>query len=86
MASARGAAIALYTHRLQTHKARALAYARAVLYQRPAAEVDSLIEQAAKLTPEDVKRVASIYFKPSAAFAGIVRGKAAQQPQTTPGQ
>jgi predicted Zn-dependent peptidase len=83
MTSARHAAHALYTHRLQTHKARALAYARAVLYQRPAGEVDSLIEQAAKLTPEDVKRVASLYFKPSAAFAGIVRGKAAQQPQTT---
>jgi predicted Zn-dependent peptidase len=83
MTSARFSAIALYTHRLQTHKARALAYARAVLYLRPAGEVDSLIEQMAKLTPEDVKRVAAKYFKPSAAFAGIVRGKAAQQPQTT---
>ncbi len=39
LAGARGAATAFNLHRLQNHKERALAYARAVLYLRPAAEV-----------------------------------------------
>jgi zinc protease len=59
---------------LQSHKLRALEYARAVYYGRDAGSVDSFAEQLSKVTPEEIKRIASSYFKPSATSAGIVRG------------
>ena len=36
--------------------------------------VDSFDEQVSKLTADDIKRIAAIYFKTSAACAGVVRG------------
>jgi predicted Zn-dependent peptidase len=74
MASSRAAAVTASLARLQNHRLRALAYARAVVYQRPATDVDATDERLSKVTAEDVKRAASAYFKPSLQFAGIVRG------------
>jgi len=59
---------------LQHQEARALRYAQAIYSQKQAAEVDSLNERLSKLTTDDVKRVASQYFKPSLASTGAVRG------------
>jgi predicted Zn-dependent peptidase len=59
---------------LQVHEARALAYARAEFDQQKAAEVDSLADRLSKVTAEEIKRVASSYFKPSAVAVGVVRG------------
>jgi zinc protease len=64
---------------LQSQSNRVLRYAQAILYRQPASEVDSFAERTSKLTTEDIKRVASTYFKVSAASSGFVRGT----PQTT---
>lgn len=69
---------------LQSPRERALEYARAVVYQRKAADVDAFAESSSKITADDIKRVASAYFKSPAASSGIVRGAAppaAQPPQ-----
>lgn len=59
---------------MQSHEARAIEYARTVFSQQQATKVDDLIQDLSKLTPEDVRRVASLYFKPSGASVGAVRG------------
>jgi zinc protease len=59
---------------LQSSRERALEYARAVVYQRKAADVDAFAESSSKISADDIKRVASGYFKSSAASSGIVRG------------
>ncbi len=64
---------------LQSARERTLEYARAVVYQRKAADVDAFAESSSKITADEIKRVASTYFKTSAAAVGIVRGSA--QPQ-----
>jgi zinc protease len=57
---------------LQSHSRRVLEYARAAVYQRPASDVDNLLERASRVTNEDLKRVASTLFKGGS--AGIARG------------
>ncbi len=59
---------------LQAHAARALAYGRAVFHQQQAAEVNQFADRLSKVTADDIKRVASTYFKPSAVAVGVVRG------------
>ena len=59
---------------LQAHEARALAYGRAVFDQQKAAEVDLLADRLSKVTADEIKRVASSYFKPTALAVGVVRG------------
>ena len=66
---------------LQSARERALEYARAVVYQRKAVDVDAFAESSSKVTADDIKRVASAYFKSSAASSGIVRGAAAPASQ-----
>ncbi|HYP26598.1 MAG TPA: insulinase family protein [Blastocatellia bacterium] len=60
--------------RLQHQGTRALEYAQVIFSQKQPSDVDSFIERLSKLTAADVKRVASLYFKPSAASSGVVRG------------
>ena len=74
LASARALETTLRTELLQSQTQRVLWYARAILYRHQASEVDSFAEQASKLTTEDIKRVASTYFKVSVASSSRVRG------------
>ncbi|HKP85826.1 MAG TPA: pitrilysin family protein [Blastocatellia bacterium] len=71
---ARALAVAWKLALLQSQRERALEYARAAIYQRKAADVDALAERLSKVTADDIKRVASAYFKTSAATSGVVRG------------
>jgi predicted Zn-dependent peptidase len=83
MERARAAAIASRHALLQYQAVHALEYARAVIYKPQASEADKVSELLLKVTAEDVKRAANLYFKPSNASAGIVRGvsqPAAQAP------
>ncbi len=59
---------------MQSHEARAIEYARTVFSQQQASKVDEFIQDLSKLTPGDVQRVASLYFKTSNASVGAVRG------------
>jgi zinc protease len=86
MAGARAAAIASKLALLQSQSAHALEYARAVLYKRETSEVDDFRERLSKVSADDVKRVAALYFKPSVASAGVVRGVATVAPQPSPKQ
>src|SRR6185503_18112124 len=82
--SSRGLAAVSHLALLQSQRERALEYARAVIYQRKAADVDALAERLSKVTADDIKRAASLYFKTSAVSSGIVRGAAppaSQSPQ-----
>jgi zinc protease len=69
---------------LQSQTTRVLMTAHTVVYQREAADVDGLVEQLAKVTASDVKRVAAAYLKTATVAAGIVRGTPPPQPATTP--
>lgn len=69
---------------LQSWRERVLEYARAVVYQHKAADVDAFAESSSKVTADDIKRAAVTYFKPPAASLGIVRGAAA--PASQPAQ
>lgn len=80
-ASARARATTSQLALLQSQSQHALEYARAIFYRRQAADVDNFSEQLSKVSADDVRRVASAYFKVSAASAGIVRGTA---PATVP--
>ncbi|HEY7543702.1 MAG TPA: insulinase family protein, partial [Blastocatellia bacterium] len=61
---------------LQSQRARAIAYAREVFYQRDPKAVDEFSDRASKVTAEEIKRVAAAYFKPKAVYSGVVRGAA----------
>ncbi len=61
---------------LQSQKARAMAYAREVFYQRDPKAVDGFSELASRVTAEEIKRVAASYFKPRMIYSGVVRGAA----------
>jgi zinc protease len=61
--------------RLQSQKQRALEYAAAFFHQQQPAEVDALSKQFAKITPEELKQVAELYFKTSGICVGVVRGR-----------
>jgi predicted Zn-dependent peptidase len=76
---AKATAVTLSLLRLQSQRARALEYAEAVFYQRQATDVDSSADRLMKLSAEDVKRVASAYFKPAVMAVGIVRGTQTQK-------
>lgn len=76
-AKAVGATVSLL--RLQSQRARTMEYAKAVFYQREAAEVDNFEERLSKITAEEVKRAAAAYFKPATVSVGIVRGTQMQK-------
>jgi predicted Zn-dependent peptidase len=59
---------------LQSQTQHVLQYARAIFYRRQVSEVDNFGEQSSKVSTDDIKRVASSYFKVAGASAGIVRG------------
>jgi zinc protease len=59
---------------LQSQTQHALQYAQAIFYRRQVSEVDDFGEQSSKVSADDIKRVASAYFKVAAASAGVVRG------------
>ncbi len=61
---------------LQSQKARAIAYAREVFYQRDPKAVDTFFDLASKVTAEEIKRVAATYFNPKMIYSGVVRGAA----------
>jgi zinc protease len=83
VASARALAKTSRIARLQSQPQHALEYARAIFYRRQASDVDNFGEQASRVTAEDIKRIASTYFRVSALCAGVVRGTP-QQPVTSP--
>lgn len=66
---------------LQSHEARARAYARAVFHQQQITEVDLFADLLSKVTADDIKRVSATYLKPAAAAFGIVRGARPAAPQ-----
>jgi zinc protease len=80
---ARFVAVTTNLARLQQPSERALEYARAVIYQRPPAEVEAFAAQLEKITSDDAKRAAAAYLKPPVAF-GILHGAAATQPPKQP--
>jgi zinc protease len=82
LASSRAVAATSRIALLQSQSEQALEYARAIFYRRQASDSDAFVERVSKVTDEDIKRVASAYFKASAASAGIVRGSS--QPQVSP--
>jgi zinc protease len=61
---------------LQSQTQHALRYARAIFYRRQVSDVDNFGEQSSKVSADDIRRVASAYFKVAAASAGVVRGTA----------
>jgi predicted Zn-dependent peptidase len=81
LASARAVTTTSQLALLQSQSQHALEYARAIFYRRQVADVDNFSEQSSKVSADDVRRVASAYFKVSAASTGIVRGTA---PATVP--
>jgi zinc protease len=79
LSKAKALAATMNLWRLQSQRARTLEYAKAVFYQKEAADVDNFAEQLSKISAEEIKRVASSYFKASASSAGIVRGAPSQK-------
>jgi predicted Zn-dependent peptidase len=79
--SARALAAMMKIASLQSQPVRAVEYARAVYYGRDASSVDSFAEQLSKVTAEEIKRIASTYFKPAAASVGIIRAPSPQPRQ-----
>jgi predicted Zn-dependent peptidase len=68
---------------LQAQRNRVLEYARAVISQRQASDVDAFSERLSKITTDDIKRAAATYLKPAGSSAGVVRATQPAQPQTT---
>jgi zinc protease len=83
---ARKAAFASRLALLQSQSTHALEYARAFFYKHQASEADKFADRLSEVAADDVKRVAALYFKPSTAAAGIVRGTSRPAPQTPPKQ
>jgi len=86
LTAARAVAITQRLARLQSQRERALEYARLVLNQKEAALLDAFADTAMKITAEDIKRVASLYFKPAGVYSGTVRGVPSPAPQQPPKQ
>jgi predicted Zn-dependent peptidase len=80
LASARLLAVGSEMAFLQSQANHTLRYAQAVFYRQQASDVDNFLELVSKVTPDDVKRLASNYFKQASMSAGVVRGT----PQQTP--
>jgi zinc protease len=74
---ARNAEIGRYAIALQDHNARTLEYARAVIFGRKPADVESQPDLIRAVKKTDIKRVAESIVKPDQAGHGIVRGAAA---------
>jgi zinc protease len=79
VSGAKATAVTLNLLRFQSQRARALEYARAVIYQRQATDVDNATDQLMKVSAEDLKRAVAAYFKPATSVVGIVRGTPAQK-------
>jgi zinc protease len=84
LASARALLATLRVARLQSQTEHAIAYARAIFYQRQATDADTFVDRLSKVTAEDIKRVSSAYFKASAASAGVVRGSSPPPSRSKP--
>jgi len=67
---------------LQSQANHTLRYAQAVFYRQEATDVDNFLDLISKVTPDDVKRLASSYFKQSSMSAGVVRGMPQQPPSS----
>jgi zinc protease len=80
---ARLVAVTTNLAQLQRQSRRVVEYARAAIYLRQPADVDAFAAQLEKITSDDAKRAASLYFKPPVAF-GILHGTAATQPPKQP--
>jgi zinc protease len=78
LGNAKAMAVTLNLLRLQSQRTRALEYAKAVYYQKQAADVDSFAERLSKISAEEIKRIAATYFKAPAASIGTVRGTQAK--------
>jgi predicted Zn-dependent peptidase len=63
---------------LQSQSSHALRYAQAVFYRQQASDVDNFMDLVSKVTADDLKRLASTYFKQSAIGVGVVRGVSQQ--------
>ncbi len=72
----RNAAISSYAIALQSHTARVLEYARAVIFGRKAADVEAQPDRIRAVKKADVKRVAEAIIKLAQAGRGVVRGEA----------
>jgi predicted Zn-dependent peptidase len=73
----RNAEIGRYAIALQDHSARALEYARAVIFGRKVADVESQPDLIRAVKKADIKRVAESVMKSNQAGRGVVRGNAA---------
>ncbi|MGH9765819.1 MAG: M16 family metallopeptidase [Blastocatellia bacterium] len=74
----RNAEIGRYAIALQDHTARTLEYARAVIFGRKPADVESQPDLIRAVKKADIKRVAESVMKPHQAGHSVVRGAAAQ--------
>lgn len=83
LASARALAATSELAFLQSQPQHALEYARAIAYRLQVADVDDFGARSSKVSADDIKRVASAYFKVAAASSGVVRGTSTT---TTPSQ
>ncbi len=72
----RNAAIGSYAIALQSHPARVLEYARAVIFARKAADVEAQPDRIRAVKKADLKRVAEAIIKLAQAGRGVVRGEA----------
>lgn len=78
LSSAKSVAATLNHLRLQSQRARALEYAKAVFYQKQATDVESFAERLSKISAEELKRIAATYFKPATVSTGVIRGAQTQ--------
>ena len=76
----RNAAIGSYAISLQSHAARTLEYARAVILGRKVTDVETQPDLIRAVKKDDIKRVAEAIIKSAQAGRGVVRGEAAPPP------
>jgi zinc protease len=76
LSNARAVAATLNLLRLQSQGTRALEYARALFYQKQVSEAETFAERLAKISSDEIKRIAAAYFKAPA--IGAVRGSQTQ--------
>jgi predicted Zn-dependent peptidase len=84
LASVRALTTTSHLAQLQSQTQHVLEYARAIFYRRKPSDVDEIGERSSKVSADDIKRVASAYFKVAASSVGVVRGASpAPIPSTT---
>jgi len=81
----KAAAIGSYNIAMQSHVSHALQYARAFFFGRQVEDVDAYQERIRSISKDDVKRVASSYFKLNQRGLGQVRGTIGSRPAVEPG-